>query len=116
MGFWKKFETDDPRVAQEVEKLLLPGEQIEALYALITDYAAITNQRVLFVEKEFHSSEQVISSITFRCISSVSLQKGGFMKFAKTVYVQAGGGRHSVSFMSGENAHAFYCALMQKMV
>lgn len=113
MGFLQKAETaTNEKVIKELDSFLLEGEKVTHLYNLILDYAALTNLRLIFVEKD--GTETVINSISFSKITGISLSKGGMLSFAKNVYVYASGGvKHKITFLSGENALSFYKAVTE---
>lgn len=113
MGIFQKAETaTNEKVIKELNSFLLEGEKVTHLYNLILDYAALTNLRLIFVEKD--GTETVINSISFSKITGISLSKGGMLSFAKNVYVYASGGvKHKITFLSGENALSFYKAVTE---
>jgi hypothetical protein len=74
----------------EVGIFLVEGEEIEQIFPLIEDYIVFTNDRVIFVDKQFTSSKKSISSVYFEKITSISLSKGGFMQIAKEIKIGVG--------------------------
>jgi hypothetical protein len=58
---------------EEIQPVLLPDEEIISIYGLFVDFAAITNKRLLFMDKSVTSKNKSLITIPFSKISSVSL-------------------------------------------
>ena len=110
MGIFSKAETQvSPKQMAEIESFLLEGEKIRQAYTLLLDYAALTSFRVLFVEKD--GTETVVHSLPYHKITGVSLSKAWMSSKAVSLY--ASGVKHKISFLSGENAMAFFKAVTE---
>jgi hypothetical protein len=113
MGFFSKMEKEvPPKQIAEIEGFLINGETIEQAYSLLLDFAALTNLRVLFVEKE--GAEIIVNSIPYSKVTGVALSKQWLS--SKTVVLYSSGHRHKINFLSGENAKNFYTAITEKIL
>lgn len=101
---------------QEVDSLLLPNEELLNLYSAVMDYVAITDKRLLFVDGEFASSKKTITSLPFKSIVSVHLEKGGFLSFTKKVIVAVSGGKFNISLISRSEAKDLYNNLVLRVL
>jgi hypothetical protein len=113
MGIFSKAEqVISPKQMAEIQTFLVEGETVKQAYSLVLDFAALTNLRVLFVEKD--GTETVVSSLPYNRITGVALAKNWLS--SKSVLLYASGLKHKVSFMSGENAKAFYLAITERIL
>jgi hypothetical protein len=113
MGLFSKAEMQvSAKQIAEIETFLLEGETITQAYSLILDFAALTNLRVLFVEKD--GTETVVNSLPYNRITGVALSKNWLS--SKSVAIYASGLKHKVGFLSGENAKAFYLAITERIL
>lgn len=74
----------------ELEKLLLDNENITFFSLAKEDYCALTNRRLLFVDKSFSSSKKATTGVPFTKISSVSIKKGGAFSITKEIIITVG--------------------------
>jgi hypothetical protein len=96
----------------EINNFLLEGETIVQAYTLLLDYAALTNLRVLFVEKD--GGETVLNSIAYNKITGLAMSKAWLSSKSVTIY--ASGIKAKISFLSSENAPAFYKAIAERTI
>lgn len=113
MGIFSKMEKEvSQKQIAEIESFLIEGETIEQAYSLFLDFAALTNFRVLFVEKD--GAEIIVNSIPYSKVTGVALSKQWLS--SKTVLLYSSGHKHKISFLSGENAKNFYTAITEKIL
>lgn len=91
MGFFSNAVAKIEEAAkQEIETLLIEGEQVESFYVVKEDYCCLTNKRVIFVDKSMTSSKKSTTGIPYGNISAVGLNKGGAFSISKEVVLLIG--------------------------
>lgn len=114
MGIFSKAEQQiSQKQMAEINSLLMEGENIKQAYVLLLDYAVLTNLRVLFVEKD--GTETVVNSLPYNKITGVALSKA-WLSSKNVIMYASGGVKHKVSFLSGENALAFFKAINEHTI
>lgn len=116
MGIFKSVEKKDEKARQEIEALLLIGERIEEVYSLIIDYAAVTSIRLIFVDRNATSSKKQVTSIPWNKISSVHLQKGGFLSWTKKVSVHVSSKEYEIELIDEGNAKELHDMILQRII
>lgn len=104
------------KVRQEIEPLLLQGEQLESCYPLSLDFVAITNKRMLFVDKKWSSSKRAMISVPWNKVTGVAMERGGFMAFSQEVEVAVGSKSYEFKFYSPEESMEAYNAILLKVL
>jgi hypothetical protein len=97
---------------KEAESLLLENETIKRFFSLISDYMAITDKRLIYVDGKFIGMKKAIVSLSFNKITCVAMEKGGFMKFTSDIKICAGKIDSKIKFLYPEDALDFYKAVM----
>lgn len=107
-----KAKADEQR-QKEIDSLILSGEQVEKVFTLIEDYAAITNKRLIYIDKQWTSTKKGINSVPLSKISCVSLTRGGMLSFTKEVEIVVSGKAFELKFLDGKQAQEFYMHLVK---
>lgn len=117
MGFFdnQKKKLED-KIQKELDSFLIENESVNAVYAYGIDFCAITNKRVIYVDKQWSSSKQGVISIPFSKITAISLTKGGFMSFSKEVELTIGSKIIELKFISDTDAMAFCKAVYNSIL
>lgn len=101
---------------KEVDTLLITGESIEKFYMVKEDYCALTNKRLLFIDKSFASSRKASTGIPFSKINSVSLKKGGAFSISKEVIVTVGSKDLEIDLWDANEALEIFKAISERIV
>lgn len=99
----------------EVREMLLPDEELEAIYGLDIDYTAVTSRRLIFVDKTVLSKQQSIISIPFSKINTVALGKGKFLSFTNEIEIHTQSQKFELKLMKGEKVQEFYNKIVSKI-
>ena len=83
MALFKSAKRQEEDAIKEVEMLLLPNEKIDKFHTALIDYVALTDKRMVFVDREFSKTEKTIHSIAYTKITGVHIAKGGFITNAE---------------------------------
>lgn len=113
------FDSKDKKVenaTQEVSSLLFEDEIIESLHLLIEDFIALTNKRVLFVNKVAGTTKKDVTTIPYSKITSVSLSKGGFMRFSQEITIGVGSGKFECKTFEPNEVLQLYKQLTHKIM
>lgn len=112
----KQLIIQNEKLKQEIVHFLIEGEEIEDVFPLFEDFLAFTNKRLLFVDKSLTSSKKCITSLPYDRITSVALEKGGFMHFSKNIEIRVGNKSHDIRSFYEEKALSIYKKINQKIL
>lgn len=120
MGFMenvaqKAREAKDEKFAkkrEEVEKFLVPGEEITGLFTIRNDYAAITTKRILFIDKTYLSKKMAVISAPLHQVTVAALLRGGLLSFTTEVELRVGMADYMLVFSNADDALNFYKAII----
>lgn len=104
------------KVRQEVMPMLLPDEELDSCFPLTLDFIAITNKRLLFVDKKWNSSKRAMISVPWSKVTGVLMERGGFMSFSQEVEVAVGSKAYEFKFYSPEEAMGAYNTILNKVL
>ena len=90
---------------KELEKALPEGDTIQQFYIVKEDFCALTDKRVIFIDKKLVSSKKTLTSIPYSKINFVALKRGGFLSISKEVIIGSGGLTLEVDTWDGEQAY-----------
>ena len=116
MNIFEKKERRVEKCRQEVENYLIEGETVEAIYLLMEDFVAMTDRRLIMVDKTFFSTKKAVVTIPYKQITSIGLAKGGFMSFSKDVAVAIGMVSFECSMYNEADVLDFYKRLSAKIL
>jgi hypothetical protein len=102
---------------EELEQYLLQDETVQHLFNTDTgagqDFAAITDRRVLAVDKTMITAKSAVYSFPISRILFVSLERGGLAAISKTVEFGISGKSISLKFLDESTALTFHKALSE---
>ncbi len=101
---------------KEVDTLLITGEIVEKFYMVKEDYCALTNKRLIFIDKSFTSNRKASTGIPFSKINSVSLKKGGAFSISKEVIVTVGSKDLDIDLWDANEALEIFKAISERIV
>lgn len=118
MNFFKKTaENAEQQKQDEIMALLVDGERLLKIYNAFVDYCALTDKRVIMVDKELTSAKTVITSIPYSKINTLSIGKsGGFMAFNKVVQISAGTRNYEIILILPEHAQELHKAISNRIL
>lgn len=91
MGFLDNLtEKQNKKSRTELERFILDGEQIEFFFAVKEDFGAITDKRLVFLDKSLFGNKRSIIGIPFSKISAVGVKRGGAFSPSKEILVTVG--------------------------
>ncbi|MBU8907653.1 PH domain-containing protein [Desertibacillus haloalkaliphilus] len=114
MSFFKSRDNQEKHIDQ-IQEYLIPGEQLEQTYGLVIDFVALTDKRILFVDKSFVSKATAVVTIPYSKIEEIAIQKSGTLSFTNKVEITTKGGSHELSFVKGADVFGFYKKLTSKI-
>lgn len=101
----------------QVEDLLLEGEEIEGIYPLILDFFCITNKRLIFVDKDLSLTKPKtkLYSIPFNKIEGVALEKNErLLAFTDEIEIITKGKKYEIKVGPGTDARKLFKELTIK--
>lgn len=90
---------------KELEKILPETDTIDKIYIVKEDFCALTDKRVVFVDKKLVSSKKTLTSVPYSKINFVALKRGGFLSISKEVIVGSGGLTLEIDTWDGDQAY-----------
>ncbi len=116
MGFLDSITTKITEKAnQELTKILPEGETVLKIYIVKEDFCALTEKRVVFVDKKLVSSKKTLTSVPFSKINFVALKRGGFLSISKEVIIGTGGLALEIDTYDGEQAYEIVKEISKKI-
>lgn len=76
---------------KELLNILPDTDILEHVYSIKEDFCAITNKRVVFVDKNIGSARKTLTSVPLAKINFVALKRGGLLTINKEVVISSGG-------------------------
>ncbi|QQK79079.1 PH domain-containing protein [Salicibibacter cibi] len=115
MAFWKK--ADNRKKHQDQAREYLVGdEQLLHTYGLLIDFVALTDQRVIFVEKSWVSKRSEVVSIPYSKIEEIALLKDRRMSISNPVRISTRSKDHQLNLIKGNDSVGFYKQLSRQMM
>lgn len=106
----------DDKVKQELALYILPSENIEHIFRAKEDFGALTNKRIIFMDKSLIGSKKTVIGVPYGKINAVGLNKGGFMSFSKEVVITIGSKVTEIDTYNSDMAIELYTKLSEKIV
>jgi len=79
-------------IAEEIGRLLIPGEKIEHAYKLIRDYFVFTSKRLILVDRQGVTGKKVeYDSIPYSRITHFSIETAGHLDFDSELSIWVAG-------------------------
>lgn len=100
---------------QELTKILPEGETVLKIYIVKEDFCALTEKRVVFVDKKLVSSKKTLTSVPYSKINFVALKRGGFLSISKEVIIGTGGLALEIDTYDGEQAYEIVKEISKKI-
>lgn len=84
---------------KKLEPFLFEGESIEYVYPLKTDFAALTNKRLIFVDSKVFLKETGIVSIPYSKIEQIGIVKDPTWSLSDRVEITTRHDKHELDFL-----------------
>lgn len=104
------FGVDERRVG-DIQEYLIEGEAVEQVYGLLVDFVALTNKRVIFVDKTIVSKKTSVTSIPYSKIESISIEKGKTLALSNEIEIVTKHKAYELKFVKGGDVVGFYKSL-----
>jgi len=101
----------------QIEELLMYGEEVERIYPLFIDFMAITNKRLIYVDKDLSLKDPktTIYSTTFDKIVEVGIVKSEkLFSMTEELIIVTKGKTHELKFLKGTNMMDVYKGIVSK--
>ncbi|MCJ8015203.1 PH domain-containing protein [Paenibacillus sp. KQZ6P-2] len=99
----------------DVNKFLVDGESIISVHALMIDYAALTNKRVIFVDRTAASNTLFVTvTIPFSRIDTIELENKALALTNKLTIISRGKA-YDLKFNKEEDVLSFYKQLTERI-
>lgn len=95
----------------EVMDYLFQGERVISTYGLLIDFAALTTERLLFVDKTLISKRSFVVSVPYSKVESVAIEKDRRLAFTNKIIIYTKKREFSLNFIKGTSVLEFYHAL-----
>jgi hypothetical protein len=95
----------------QVAEFLFEGEEVLQTYGLLLDFVALTNKRILFVDKTAMSRRTAVISIPYSKVEAISIEKGKLWSLSNRVEIQTKGRTYELEFLKGADVMGFYRTL-----
>jgi len=111
MALFKSGENREKHL-QQIQEFLFEGEQIERTYGLVSsEFIALTNKRLIFVEKVPLSKQIQVTSIPYSKIEEIGFEITGSFSLTNKINVITKAGKHELEFDKSANVKEFYMIL-----
>ncbi|SDJ24741.1 PH domain-containing protein [Natribacillus halophilus] len=115
MAFWRK--ADNRKKHQEqARQYIVEDEQLLHTYGLMIDFVALTDQRIIFVEKSWVSKRSEVVSIPYSKIEEIALLKDRRMAISNPVRISTRSNNHQLNLIKGNDAVGFYKQLSRQIM
>lgn len=101
---------------KELQELLLDNEKPEKLFTAKEDFCAITDRRLIFIDKDLMTKKKAVTGTPYSKISSVSLKRGGALSFQKEVIVQIGSREVEIELYDKNQALELFKSISEKII
>lgn len=101
---------------EEVAELLLNGETAERIFSVGADFCAVTNYRVIVIDKNIMSKKKAITAAPFSRVSSVSLKRGGSLSNTKEIIIQIGSREIELELYNKKEALEIFHLISEKLI
>ncbi|MBB6451135.1 hypothetical protein HNR44_003129 [Geomicrobium halophilum] len=115
MAFWKKAENRKNH-REQASEYLVEDEQLLQTYGLMIDFVALTNRRVIFVNKSFVSKRSEVVSIPYTKIEEIALLKDRKLAISNPVRISTRSNNHHLNLIKGNDATGFYKQLSRQIL
>ena len=116
MGFLDNIvDKQNQKLRTELEKFLLSGEEIEDFFVAKEDFGALTNRRLVFVDKSLIGSKKSIMGVPFSKISAVGVKRGGAFTASKEIVIMVGSHAMEIDTYSEKQAIDIYKKISEKI-
>ncbi len=102
-------------VKKELLKILPENDVLEHVFTIKEDFCAITNKRIVFIDKNVGSARKTLTSVPFSKINFVALKRGGLLDFNKEVIISSGGLNLVLETMDIDIAYAIVREISKKL-
>ena len=99
------------RHIENVQEYLIEGEVVEQVYGLVVDFIALTNKRVIFVDKIIGFKNTSVTSIPYSKIESISIENGKALSFSNEIEIVTKHKAYVLKFVKGADVVGFYKSL-----
>jgi hypothetical protein len=93
---------------QVLKEFVLEGEEVYKTYGYTEDFTAITNLRIIYMDKDIIGGRKGVMSIPYSKIESVFIEKGKFFSLSNKVVIQTKSMNHEIEFLKGDDVLGFY--------
>jgi hypothetical protein len=99
---------DTGSIAEEIGRLLTPGEKVEHAYKLIRDYFVFTSKRLILVDKQGVSGKKIeFHSIPYSRITRFSVETAGRLDFNSELSIWVVGTPTPFQYAFGKKVSVF---------
>lgn len=114
MGLFSSGDNEEKH-AQAAEELLIEGEELEKTYGLLNDFVALTNKRVIFVDKTYLSTQKSVVSIPYNKIEEIILGIGSAFSLSDSIGIVTKSHQHALKFTKTADINGFYKSILKKI-
>lgn len=97
----------------QVAGLLYPGEYLIQTVGTLLDFVALTNERMIFVDRSVFGKRKAIISIPYSKIDAISLEKSSFWSGMNRLEIVTRAKTYELTFFKQANVQGFYQLLAQ---
>lgn len=117
MGFFDKVNNKiEENLKNQLASFLLPGEQVEHFFIAKEDFGALTDKRVIFVDRKITSSKKTIIGIPYPKISGAGLTKGGAFTITKEVVIMVGSHSMEIETYNEQQALEIFKRITERII
>lgn len=114
MGFFSKLDESNRNAKKEqIKMFLFDGEIIEYVYPLSTDFVALTNKRLIFVDKNVLLKETGIKTIPYSKIEEIAIVKDKAWAITDKVEITTRHDKHELKLL--QDGLEFYNKLAERI-
>lgn len=86
---------------ENLKPFLFEGENVEHIYSLVTDFVALTNKRLIFVDQSVFSKETGVITIPYSKIEKIGIVKDKKWSLSDKVEITTRNDKHELKLIKG---------------
>jgi len=114
MGFLGSGDNEEKH-AKAAEELLIEGEKLQRTFGLMNDFVALTNKRIIFVDKTYLSAKKSVVSIPYNNIEEVILGISGTFSLTNEIGIVTKSHKHVLKFTKTADINGFHKSILAKI-
>ena len=100
----------------KIKEFLFEGEILEHVYGLVVDFVALTNKRMIFVDKSVFSKETGVISVPYSKIEKIAIVKDKFWSLSDKIEVTTRSDKHELKLLQGKNEGLKFYTTLSKYI